>query len=949
MDPMFERIATPLRNGIPNKKLSEQKRILAYLYKLVAKSGGFERVTGKHEWGVIATKVGYPWIKEAIDDYITFFFFYEKIKEENFYSKVSKSRDNLSVEDLNPNCLLEVPYFKELSSVQEIRMNQWKVILESEVFWVRNFTKAIKLDHKIFKVESIYPLFKNDNIYVSVQDPVFSGVVKTRLAKGEWSLQDYLVDLNRVMNIPITEDSKIRCGINFDISPSIFLMQDLIAKIPEEISFKYEKNILQSNRQHVVGWTLPQMFFHPKGSWIGGHQQPVGLRQAMINHGPGEIEWNIITSENIAKLEKICFEKYSIDIHKNEGLWYIETDLLLAHNIPVNYLVQKEGDLVTLAPGALAMRKANDLCYQTSWNFGTQDVWQLEAGFKKVKMDIARHLTSPIAWFTCVMDSVNQNIENYGPEELEIVHKNFTEKNCDEENVLVQFLKLFYIKDKKIPSVEKMKKLFTQEPKDSNIQFCTRCAQEIFNHWIIVPIVDDGSPHYFWISWALRRVDFLRNNEDESKFYYKYEDKYIQEFMKRIMRRMRDSNWRDDGEIKELSTFKKPLEYPDIATKELNEEDSLRPDITFKRETPLTEEAGKKDPEAIEEKTDVQDEKTEKVEEPVNEKKEEASGWGDAGGEDEADWNMPAIVAPQEPAKNGWEDYISENKNKKEEEKRKEEETTESSSTEMKEKKKITYYVNKDITKSLSSLVKEIREEENEEKEVNKEKEDNKVEEEENNVEKEENKVEKQENEVSEEENKKDNIDESLNRKNSTPKRTSQSNENQKSQEISKINSSQEKTKSNSKNEEEIKIDSINKIKELQKAVVKMRSPDPRLNRQGIKELRVWTKYSFTKEEASECSSLIPLVMKIMNRRGILKNYRSCLNVIYKNLTKNYVPEEKEDHSNEEPQESSQNEGEDGKNKTEQEKEPQNEQRLVTSDPENQSQKGLSPEISAAG
>ena len=60
MDPMFERIATPLRNGIPNKKLSEQKRILAYLYKLVAKSGGFERVTGKHEWGVIANKVGYP-------------------------------------------------------------------------------------------------------------------------------------------------------------------------------------------------------------------------------------------------------------------------------------------------------------------------------------------------------------------------------------------------------------------------------------------------------------------------------------------------------------------------------------------------------------------------------------------------------------------------------------------------------------------------------------------------------------------------------------------------------------------------------------------------------------------------------------------------------------------------------------------------------------------------
>jgi hypothetical protein len=46
------------------------------------------------------------------------------------------------------------------------------------------------------------------------------------------------------------------------------------------------------------------MFFQPHETWIGGHQEPCGLRCAVFNHGPGDLEWTVISPEDIMQVEK---------------------------------------------------------------------------------------------------------------------------------------------------------------------------------------------------------------------------------------------------------------------------------------------------------------------------------------------------------------------------------------------------------------------------------------------------------------------------------------------------------------------------------------------------------------------------------------------------------------------------------------------------------------------
>ena len=78
---------------------------------------------------------------------------------------------------------------------------------------------------------------------------------------------------------------------------------------------------------------------------------------------------------------------------RNEGLWYVGIDLLVANRIPVYTVTQREGDLVLLGPGALSMRKSLGLSYQTSWNFGTKDLAQLQEGFNKMHLNARCALT----------------------------------------------------------------------------------------------------------------------------------------------------------------------------------------------------------------------------------------------------------------------------------------------------------------------------------------------------------------------------------------------------------------------------------------------------------------------------------------------------------------------------------------------------------------------------
>ena len=41
-------------------------------------------------------------------------------------------------------------------------------------------------------------------------------------------------------------------------------------------------------------------------------------------------------------------EKHKIDLHKDEGLWFLDIDFLLENKISVSYFVQKPGEMVNI-------------------------------------------------------------------------------------------------------------------------------------------------------------------------------------------------------------------------------------------------------------------------------------------------------------------------------------------------------------------------------------------------------------------------------------------------------------------------------------------------------------------------------------------------------------------------------------------------------------------------
>jgi hypothetical protein len=99
------------------------------------------------------------------------------------------------------------------------------------------------------------------------------------------------------------------------------MVEEVSAKVPMEVRFGGEKDLLRHLRQHVKGASVPQYHIMPKGTWIGARQEAVGMRAAVYNSGPGEMEWTIVDRDHLDRLEEVMNEQHQIEIYRMEGLW----------------------------------------------------------------------------------------------------------------------------------------------------------------------------------------------------------------------------------------------------------------------------------------------------------------------------------------------------------------------------------------------------------------------------------------------------------------------------------------------------------------------------------------------------------------------------------------------------------------------------------------------------
>lgn len=171
----------------------------------------------------------------------------------------------------------------------------------------------------------------------------------------------------------------------------------MVAKIPEDLLFCSERDILQYVRQHVLGMTQPQMYVKVKGSWTGGHEENLRYRAINLNHGPGGSEWSCVPCSASREFREAVRDTYRVDIYKNEGLWYADADFCLARKIPIYNFIQQEGDLVILGPGCEHwVREVGETAVHTAWNFGTMDKWQLEQSI--ARMDVNNKINFKVSF-----------------------------------------------------------------------------------------------------------------------------------------------------------------------------------------------------------------------------------------------------------------------------------------------------------------------------------------------------------------------------------------------------------------------------------------------------------------------------------------------------------------------------------------------------------------------
>jgi len=79
----------------------------------------------------------------------------------------------------------------------------------------------------------------------------------------------------------LSESSKMdkntsKIANNIDLQDWLTVYKELNEKVPKSLRFSSAQDWISYLRQDVRGITQPQFNIQLKGSWIGGHQEPMG-------------------------------------------------------------------------------------------------------------------------------------------------------------------------------------------------------------------------------------------------------------------------------------------------------------------------------------------------------------------------------------------------------------------------------------------------------------------------------------------------------------------------------------------------------------------------------------------------------------------------------------------------------------------------------------------------
>ena len=86
--------------------------------------------------------------------------------------------------------------------------------------------------------------------------------------------------------------------------------------------------------------TVPQIYLKVAGCWTGGHQENLRLRAVNINHGPGDVEWYCMETDESDKLREMIIKQKGFDIYKREHKWFFDLETTLKYGLRITKFVQ---------------------------------------------------------------------------------------------------------------------------------------------------------------------------------------------------------------------------------------------------------------------------------------------------------------------------------------------------------------------------------------------------------------------------------------------------------------------------------------------------------------------------------------------------------------------------------------------------------------------------------
>ena len=208
------------------------KPTLMRIYKKVTENGGFKEVTASSAWDKLHEQLDLGSNVNLFELYKKYLFHYEKIFNEETKLQLNYKDDGVTIEDLDPNCLIPVKVFviKKPSDLNEEVIRE---ALKQDVWVIRNFEKATGFNKKLFEPEHFIKEHPNDTIDIVTQDPEVKTFHRTKNDKEGMRLADYL-KYQKQMQVK-DENGFIKFGVNIDIGNWKPQINELVAKIPEEV------------------------------------------------------------------------------------------------------------------------------------------------------------------------------------------------------------------------------------------------------------------------------------------------------------------------------------------------------------------------------------------------------------------------------------------------------------------------------------------------------------------------------------------------------------------------------------------------------------------------------------------------------------------------------------------------------------------------------------------